>query len=246
MKKVINNGYIWKNGLGNWCRKCPKCNRIVQSKSGKTYVMASFNRNRACHLCKRIGFHHSKKTIEKIISSQKGRSFTEEHKKKLSNSQRKNKNHPWRDYKRPKSFGKLISKKLKGRVISNDWKMKMRIAKLKRFEELGISACEDKNSNKFFEKINKNGYEFNSTVFMDIGYVADGYDKNKHIWIEYDTPYHDKPKQKEKDLIRQNNIVQYFKNIKTPLKSFMRINVNKEGNILNYRCVFGKYIDFCI
>jgi len=244
--ELINKSLIWKDIDGNWCRTCPKCNKVVKSKTGKIYVMASFIKNRACHLCKRIGTHHSKETIEKIILPQKNRPLTKKHRKKLSIAARKNKNHPWRNCKRPNSFGESISKKLKGRFISSEWKQKFRIAKLKRFEKLGISACEDQNSKEFFCELNKQGYNFNPKVFMEIGYVADGYDKEKNVWIEYDTPYHNISNQKEKDLIRQKNIIKYFESNQNPLKSFMRIKVDKDGNILDYNCVYGNSININI
>jgi len=125
LKEIIEKRLIWKTELNNWCRKCPKCKNIIESKSGKNYVIQSIKKNRTCHFCKRIGMHHSKITIEKIIKSQKGRPLTDEHKEKLSISARKNKNHPWRNHKRPKWFGKLISKRLQGRIISSEWKCKI-------------------------------------------------------------------------------------------------------------------------
>ena len=67
---------------------------------------------------------------------------------------------------------------------------------------------------------------------MDIGYYADGYDKTLHEWIEYDTPMHKQIKQKNKDLIRQNNIINYFSSIEHPLIQFTRVKVNKSGDVI--------------
>src|ERR1051326_6626138 len=74
-----------------------------------------------------------------------------------------------------------------GKVRTEKAKQKMRISKLKRLELLGIAACTDKGSIEFFKWMNGLGFNFKPKTFMNIGYVADGYDENKHIWIEYDT-----------------------------------------------------------
>jgi hypothetical protein len=71
------------------------------------------------------------------------------------------------------------------------------------------------------------GYKFQAKIFNDIGYIADGYDSEKHIWMEYDTVYHGLRKQKEKDLIRQNRIIQYFELIGKPLNQFVRVDMTK-------------------
>ena len=66
-----------------------------------------------------------------------------------------------------------------------------RIKNLKRYEKLGIGICVDEGSKEWFYNYNKNhNSNFKPKKFIKLGYVADGYDKNKHIWIEYDTPYH--------------------------------------------------------
>jgi hypothetical protein len=67
----------------------------------------------------------------------------------------------------------------------------------------------------------------NQFTLWNIGYDSDGYDEDKHIWIEYDSPYHDKPRQKEKDIIGQDNIISYFRNINHPLRGFLRVKYDK-------------------
>jgi len=102
--------------------------------------------------------------------------------------------------------------------------MSIRKSMLKRFEKLGIAACEDKGAKEFFNKLNeKYNTNFIPKVFMEIGYVADGYDETRHIWMEYDTEYHNSPAQKKRDSIRQNNIINYFAEIKNPLNNFIRV-----------------------
>ena len=127
----------------------------------------------------------------------------------------------------------IILSKLKGK---NGDKIKANLRKgaLKRLEKLKISSCEDEGAKEYFQWLNMYyGYNFKPKTFTEIGYVADGYDKNNHIWIEYDTPYHKLPSQKEKDYIRQQNIIKYFQSKNNPLNDFIRISVDK-NKILCY------------
>jgi hypothetical protein len=60
------------------------------------------------------------------------------------------------------------------------------------------------------------------------------------VWIEYDTIYHSGITQKKKDLVRQNNIIKYFESINKPLKSFIRFQCNKDGNVFETKYVYGE------
>ena len=53
-----------------------------------------------------------------------------------------------------------------------------------------------------------NGGEY---YIEELGYWLDGYDKENNIAYEFDEKYHETQKQKEKDIIRQNDIEQYLK-----------------------------------
>lgn len=136
-----------------------------------------------------------------------------ESKVKNSNSQLGNKSH-W--------FGKKHSE---------ESKHKRRISVLKRKELLGIPITEDKGAKKFFDDLNKQGFNLKPTRFIDLGYEADGYDKDKHIWYEYDTPYHESLRQQRKNLIRQKNIFNYFLSTGNPLNKFTKVKVDCDGNI---------------
>jgi len=63
----------------------------------------------------------------------------------------------------------------------------------------------------------------NQKSFQIWGYEADGYDENKHIWIEYDTLYHTVLNQKKKDLERENKIIRYFEDKRNLLTAFYRV-----------------------
>jgi len=127
------------------------------------------------------------------------------------------------------TYGKSYNK---GKKMSDEARKNMRIAKLKRFEKLGIQSGEDEGAKEWFLEYNKkNKTNFKPKRFFEIGYDADGYDEEKHIWIEYDTHYHNIRQQKEKDLIRQQNIIKYFENIERPLNQFIRVDSTKNSEI---------------
>lgn len=163
----------------------------------------------------RIGKYHTENTKEKMSKFHSGKILSEEHKLKLS------------------KINTGVKNAFYGKYHTEEWKRKRRIQILKRMENLGIPDCEDKGSKEWFAKYNKEtNSNFQPKTFWKWGYRADGYDKEKHIWIEYDTPYHRQPHQKKKDLIRQNNIIKYFEFIGKPLNQFTRIKVNKTGNLI--------------
>jgi hypothetical protein len=112
---------------------------------------------------------------------------------------------------------------------------KSRILRLKRLVELGIPVNEDRGAKEWFTKLNAQGFNYHPRVFLketECGYVADGYDENLHIWYEYDTPYHRKLSQKQKDLVRQQNIIRHFKGVGHPLRHFIRAHADESGKVL--------------
>lgn len=117
-----------------------------------------------------------------------------------------------------------ISKSVEGRKMSEDFKYLKRKHQLERIEKYKITPGEDLGAKEWFINYNKNtNSNFIPTSFKEIGYRSDGYDKEKHVWIEYDTSYHKEPHQRDRDLIRQNNIIKHFKKINNPLNKFIRV-----------------------
>ena len=111
-----------------------------------------------------------------------------------------------------------------GRHHNEETKCRLRKYAAKRFLQLNIGTSTDKGAHEYFDKLNSQGHSIETDkYFPDIGYFADGYDKEKHIWYEYDTIYHNKRRQQEKHAIRQNRIVKYFNRIGNPLCQFIRI-----------------------
>ncbi len=83
-----------------------------------------------------------------------------------------------------------------------------------------FSTKEDVGSFDYFYNLNPS--IITEYPLRDLGYIVDGYDLVSNVVYEYDTPYHRHVK--EKDLIRQNNIIDYFKSIDNPLDGFVRID----------------------
>ena len=266
-KKLIENNLIWKIDDNIWARRCPKCNNIVYHKgeSSLEVVSRSYRKNCNCVKCNSVGrkfsyeqrkrlseshkgYKHTKEQTRKISEANRGKIRTEEMRIKYSCSKLGNKNpqfgkptwnkgREWSDKIKQKLSISHIGQKVKH---SEETKKKIRIAILKRLEKQKILSI-DKNAPEFFKKLNESGYNFQPKRFFEIGYDSDGYDSEKHIWIEYDTPYHRNITQQKKDLIRQNNIINYFKSINKPLLGFLRVIENKSGK-LNYKCVYGNNI----
>ena len=91
-------------------------------------------------------------------------------------------------------------------------KEKMRVATLKQKSKLYGGITYNPISCVFINDLNKTfgwnlRHALNEREEWIAGYSLDGYDKENNIVFEYDEPYHNKPKQKKKDLVRQQNII---------------------------------------
>ena len=185
-------------------------------------------------------FHHTKEAKIKMSLAKidyvpwiKGKHLSEETKQKIKEKRklqiiRKGHYHPL--------FGKHLSEEMKNKQSkaltgrkygkrSEETKKRMRISRCKWLQRLNIGTRDDEGAKEWFDKYNKKcKTHFQQNWYCEsLGYYADGYDKEKHIWCEYDNKYHKQLKWKNKDLIRQNNIIKYFESIGNPLKQFIRI-----------------------
>lgn len=188
--------------------KCLYCGKESLYSSYKSFLRVK-KMNKRCNKCSENkgkflicskGFiqEHTEESKEKMRQAKLGRKLSKEHRVK-------------------------IGIKIKGIKHSDEAKQRHRIATLKRLEKLGINQTEDKGSKEWFANYNKiNNSNFQPKRFLRNGYCADGYDSEKHIWMEFDTPYHKRVGQKEKDLIRQQNIIKYFEEIGEPLVQLKR------------------------
>ena len=101
---------------------------------------------------------------------------------------------------------------------------KRHIEALSKTKYLGKSV--DKGQLELLEKWNILGFNFQSNYQIHTDNFLcylDGYDKEKNVVLEYDSKYHNKPYQKQKDLLRQQKII----DILNP-KKFWRYNSEKK------------------
>jgi hypothetical protein len=108
------------------------------------------------------------------------------------------------------NFGKPGSRL--GKITSNETKEKQRIAKINLLKKNKINIKSNPVACKFIDKLNEeNGWNLqhalNGGEIEICGYFVDGYDKERNIIFEYDEKEHRWGKRKEKDLIRQQEII---------------------------------------
>jgi hypothetical protein len=128
-----------------------------------------------------------------------------------------------------------------GKKCSKESVTKRRINALQRWVDLGIPTNRDRGAAEFFVKFNKKeNTSLKPKMFWSLGYEADGYDDSLNLWVEFDPPHHYyvDGKQKPADIIRQNNIIEYFENIGNPLTKFIRVKSDKMGNVLKINTVY--------
>lgn len=162
-----------------------------------------------------------------------GKSFSDEHRRKLGekkigtkqspDARLKNSNAQKRRYSDP-----LERKKTSGAVKIALHRPDVRKRYIKALAEtrwLGKSF--DRGQVELLNKWNRMGFKFESNYQVhtdDFLCYVDGYDKRNNVVIEYDGKYHTSLRQKERDLVRQNKIVE----ILNP-RRFWRYNaVNKQ------------------
>lgn len=210
-------------------RICPSCKNKIEYKSYKVFWKAK-KHNSTCRPCfykSLIGHTHSELTKRKIGESNKI--------SLIGNIP------PNKGVKMSKKQKILLSQTHKGIKHSEDTKRKHRINMLKRLEKYNIPPNEDIGAREFFCDWNKNHHsDFKPKRFFDIGYDADGYDEILHSWIEFDPPHHYyvDGSLKDKDIIRQNNIIEHFKNIDKPLNGFIRVKSDKSKKIIEINNVY--------
>ncbi len=210
---------------GEWKRLCPNCNKEIQYTTKGGWRKAI----KGNHLCKNC----SGIEIEKHLNG-----WVRKCPKCNTDIIYKDNRGVWMGNKRNSPCIKcyLIERKTK---FSNETRKKIRLGCIKQLKErlfnggqmkpnYNISSC------KYFNNLNKengwnlqhaeNGGEF---YIKELGYWVDAYDREKNIVVEYDESYHNRTKQKEKDLNRLNEIKNHL-NCK-----FFRYN-EKENELKEY------------
>jgi hypothetical protein len=194
----IGNKKVWK-------RNCPKCGEYIFY-SNKYLLERGKKRKSLCKMCNDnfrkenpqaqpfYGKHHTNVNKQKMLEGNKRFKRTEKYLENLSVGGKK----AWKNPEiRKKYINALLQTKFLGR------------------------RC-DKGQPELIEKWNRLGFNFKLNYPLHINQVLfyiDGYDKEKNVILEYDSLYHNKPGRKEKDLVRQNKIIEILKP-----KKFWRYN----------------------
>lgn len=184
-------------------RICPKCNKILKYKSYFSWWQSN-HRNLVCRSCTKkgktmpVGFSENLSEVMKGDGNPMyGRHHTNKVKQFISLNNKGNKS-------------KL------GQTCSDDIKMNMRNAAIKRIQIQGTSRSYNPISCKYMDtlipKFNFTHAENSGDEYKFRGYFADGYDVEKNIWFEYDESHHFNKDGtlRNKDLLRMEEIIKYL------------------------------------
>ena len=221
---------FYQNKEMNWCRKCSCGKEIVYSSRRSAYISCMHKMENTCRACSPTGIKHrmygnlciwnkhpkSDITLKKMSESHLGHNHSEETKRKMSSSQKGNKNGFYGKNHREETI-LFLKEKSKNRIVSEETREKLRKHRWQQIEKLGVKtsnynprACE------YIDKLNeekgwKLQHALNGGEVRVSWYFLDGYDKEKNIVFEYDEIGHNTQKYKQKDLERQKRIVERIK-----------------------------------
>ena len=201
VKTAIINGIV-KEIDDRFVISCPKCGRNKVLKTREN-VRRAIKYNRGCNKClgglKTLGKKHTEEYKQKMSIIHKKRYSNIDERKKTSNAVKVAMHRP--DV-RVKHIQALADSQYLGKTVD-----KGQIELLKKWNGLGFN----------FEP----NYQVKTDQYL---FYLDGYDKQHNVILEYDSKYHLKNKQKQKDLIRQQKII----NILKPKKFWRYDSVGKK------------------
>lgn len=218
-----------------YSRKCSICGKIVTHPNEKARDIAIFY-NRKCRSCSQFGHKVSEESKKKMSLLKVGKpTWSSLHKEEFG-KRYSGKNHPFYGKHHSEEMKRKQSERYRGAKLSDETKKKVSdsnkkawnnpVIKKKYYDALSktkwLKVRPDLGQLELLEKWNKLGFNFqpNYQIHTDdfLCYV-DGYDKEKSVVLEYDSKYHNGFFQKEKDLIRQQKIIDILKP-----KKFWRYN----------------------
>lgn len=193
----------WKR-INSFERLCPKCNKKLIYKSYHAWWYSKTN-NLLCRSCVKLGKKMPggfSEKISKIVSGSgnpmHGNNHTIQTKTTISIKNRGNKSKT-------------------GQICDENTKMNMRNSAIARIKIQGTSRSYNPAACDYMDINMKPLYDFihaknNKSEFMFRGYFADGYDKTKNVWFEYDEPHHYKldGSLKNRDLYRMMEILKHL------------------------------------
>lgn len=158
----------------------------------------------------------SKETRKKLSDINKGKKHSLETKLKISHVGKEvNKNNPQLAINNSKKIKDLWANP-NSTYNSKSYRKKKRQNRIKEMKRLGVTtsnynpkACE------YFDILNREKdwrlqHALNGGEVEACGYFLDGYDKERNIVVEYDEPNHQCPAKRDRDIKRQNEIINYL------------------------------------
>lgn len=212
-------------------KKCPECEKEITYKQ-KRYLDDSLLKNKKCRWCcnvihgkssHRKGVCHSEKSKLSISLSHIGKKLSEKTKQKIS------------IFQKSRYSDKNEKEKMSFRIKNAMHRPEVRKKHLDALHHSKWLKCRtDRGQLELLEKWNKLGFNFepNYQVKTDLDlFYIDGYDEERNVVLEFDSKYHKHLNQKEKDLIRQQKVIDILKP-----KMFWRFDSESKTikNILNH------------
>jgi len=226
--------YEWKiiDGIKKWKRICPQCSKDVWY-FDRSSVYRKSNQIKICKNCKKenkkLTYTRNCPCCNKLIKHNTYKYFWYAKTYNIKCRSCGKIGNKARLGKKNSEFQKnQVGIALRGRKISEEAKLKMRLAAIKRIKEKNIKPYTNYNTTacKYFNELNEQfgwnlQHALNGGEIECYGYFLDAYDKIKNVVVEYDEARHNKPSIKKKDIIRQNNIIKELN------CSFYRFNETK-------------------
>lgn len=178
-------------------RICPICKEVITYSGPQTYCIAR-KRGAPCKQCTRRLVPARDDVREKNRRAQLGKKLSEETKRKISESLKKN----------PPS---------KGKRMTEEAKTKLRVKRIERLtaHHGQLMPAFNPDGCKAIDEYGKlHGYNFQHAMnggeyhIKELGFWVDGYDPEQNVVIEYDELHH--KNRVEKDLKRQQLITEYL------------------------------------
>lgn len=192
-----------------WERTCA-CGTLVCHKSHDGYLKA-IKKNESCNSCKKTGHWlnrtHSEESKKKISSANKGKDYNKSRLGIKESEEAKEKRSALLKGREPG----FVNKK-----HSSETKLKMRLKRIEDMDKKYPLGWTSPNYNKkaceLFEEINKemgwNGQHAERVgEYKILGYFLDYYEPIHNVVIEFDEKTHEKPKQKARDIEKQELVI---------------------------------------
>lgn len=215
----------------DYFKPCPMCGRIMYYASSPS-LKTSVKLNRYCTTCCRAGKKQSPEHVLNRVQARAGYLHANDTKKKMSDSARFRKI--------PKEQQSTMHLGLRGVKLSPIRREQISecvkkawanpVNRKKYYDALSktkwLKVRTDRGQLELLEKWNKLGFQFEPNYQIHTNgflFYIDGYDKEHGVVLEYDSKYHHKHYQREKDLLRQKRII----DILNPKRFWRYDSVNK-------------------